>query len=161
MVVMEEQANGCPTDDGAGAVPVTGAAPCERSPGRDGDRGPGSARPRQKLINVLAGAVRLVAAAFAVILVVRIGLAFVAVNPQNVIAEWMCGPPTSSCGASGICSCPPIRVSGWWRIMAWLRCSGWSWGIAAWPGLSGLGQPGRRPRPILTSSGSSERAVGR
>jgi len=43
----------------------------------------------QKLINVLAGAVRLVAAAFAVILLLRIGLAFVAVNPQNVIAEWI------------------------------------------------------------------------
>jgi hypothetical protein len=43
----------------------------------------------QKLITVLAGAVRLVAAAFAVILLLRIGLAFVAVNPQNVIAEWI------------------------------------------------------------------------
>lgn len=72
---MEEQANG---RDGAGGSTEQAAA------------GGGSVRQAaQKIINVLAGAVRLVAAAFAVILLLRIGLAFVAVNPQNVIAEWI------------------------------------------------------------------------
>ena len=88
MVVMEEQANGRPADDGANAVPVTGAAPVNDY--RVGTATAGRVRQTaQKLINVLAGAVRLVAAAFAVILLLRIGLAFVAVNPQNVIAEWI------------------------------------------------------------------------
>jgi len=85
MVVMEEQANGRPADDGANAVP---AAPVNDH--RVGTATAGRVRQTaQKLINVLAGAVRLVAAAFAVILLLRIGLAFVAVNPQNVIAEWI------------------------------------------------------------------------
>ena len=88
MVVMEEQANGRPTDDGAGAVPVTGPAPVNDH--RVGTATAGRVRhAAAKFINVLAGAVRLVAAAFAVILLLRIGLAFVAVNPQNVIAEWI------------------------------------------------------------------------
>jgi len=88
MVVMEEQANGRPADDGANAVPVTGTAPVNDH--RVGTATAGRVRQTaQKLINVLAGAVRLVAAAFAVILLLRIGLAFVAVNPQNVIAEWI------------------------------------------------------------------------
>lgn len=88
MVLMEEQANGRPTDDGAGAVPVTGAAPVNDH--RVGTATAGRVRQAAaKFINVLAGAVRLVAAAFAVILLLRIGLAFVAVNPQNVIAEWI------------------------------------------------------------------------
>ncbi len=40
-------------------------------------------------MNVLAVAVRLVACLFAVVLVVQIGLAFVAVNPHNVIVGWI------------------------------------------------------------------------
>jgi hypothetical protein len=67
MVVMEEHADGRVETTPAGRV----------------------RRVAQKIINVLAGAVRLVAAAFAVILLLRIGLAFFAVNPQNVIAEWI------------------------------------------------------------------------
>ena len=72
MVVMEEQANGRPTDDGAGAVPVTGPAPVNDH--RVGTATAGRVRQTaQKLINVLAGAVRLVAAAFAVILLLGSG----------------------------------------------------------------------------------------
>lgn len=104
MDAMEEQANGrdgaggsteqargtaSPADDGAGAVPVPGRA----APSADRRVGMATAgRVRhavQKIINLLAGAVRLVAAAFAVILILRVGLAFVAVNPQNVIAAWI------------------------------------------------------------------------
>ena len=40
-------------------------------------------------MNLLAVTVRLVASVFAVVLIVRIGLAFVAVNPHNVIVEWI------------------------------------------------------------------------
>ena len=77
-----------PTGDGAGC------------PGRDrrcawvtSGAGPGAAvrvrRAVQTIMNVLAVAVRLVAWLFAVVLLVRIGLAFVAVNPHNVIVEWI------------------------------------------------------------------------
>ncbi len=40
-------------------------------------------------MNLLAKTAQLVACVFAVVLVVRIGLAFVAVNPYNVIVEWI------------------------------------------------------------------------
>ncbi len=40
-------------------------------------------------MNLLAVIVRLVACVFAAILIIRIGLAFVAVNPHNVIVEWI------------------------------------------------------------------------
>ena len=40
-------------------------------------------------MNLLAVTVRLVASVFAVVLIIRIGLAFVAVNPHNVIVEWI------------------------------------------------------------------------
>lgn len=42
-------------------------------------------------MNMLAVTVRLVAGAFAVILLVRVGLAFIAVNPNNAIVEWIIG----------------------------------------------------------------------
>ncbi len=40
-------------------------------------------------MNLLAVLVRLVAGVFAVVLLLRIGLAFVTVNPHNVIVEWI------------------------------------------------------------------------
>ena len=45
----------------------------------------------QTVLNVLAAIARLVGSLFAVILMVRIGLAFFAVNPHNVIVEWIVG----------------------------------------------------------------------
>ena len=48
-----------------------------------------SVAPVQTVMNLLAVIVRLVACLFAAILVVRVGLAFVAVNPHNVIVEWI------------------------------------------------------------------------
>jgi hypothetical protein len=78
-----------PTGDGAGAAPVSG------SPERFGDHrgGPAAAgrvrRVVQTIMSLLAVTVRLVASVFAVVLVVRIGLAFVAVNPHNIIVEWI------------------------------------------------------------------------
>ena len=77
-----------PIGDGAGAVPVRAPVRLGDHPGRERGRGPGSSR-GQKIMNLLAVAVRLVACVFAVMLIVRIGLAFVAVNPQNVIVEWI------------------------------------------------------------------------
>jgi hypothetical protein len=98
-----EQGNGCdradasddaaaagragPIGDGAAVVP-----PVSGSPVRLGDhRGrPATARRVvQKIMNLLAVTVRLVASVFAVVLIVRIGLAFVPVNPHNVIVEWI------------------------------------------------------------------------
>jgi hypothetical protein len=43
----------------------------------------------QTIMNVLAATARLVGALFAVVLLVRVGLAFVAVNPSNVIVGWI------------------------------------------------------------------------
>jgi hypothetical protein len=75
------------TGDGVGAVPVL------RSPVRVGDHPGGAAlrvrRAVRTVMNLLAITVRVVACAFAVILVLRVGLAFVAVNPHNVIVEWI------------------------------------------------------------------------
>ena len=42
-----------------------------------------------KIINLLAVTVRLIGLVLAAILLVRIGLAFVPVNPGNVIVEWI------------------------------------------------------------------------
>jgi hypothetical protein len=76
--------------DGAGVVP-----PVSGSPVRLGDhRGRHATagwvrRVVQTIMNLLAVTVRLVASVFAVVLIVRIGLAFVAVNPHNVIVEWI------------------------------------------------------------------------
>ena len=78
-----------PTGDGAAAAPVSGP------PVRLGDhRGRPSAAVRVRrtvrtIMNLLAVTVRLVTCVFAVVLVVRIGLAFVAINPHNVIVEWI------------------------------------------------------------------------
>jgi hypothetical protein len=79
-----------PIGDGAGAVP-----PVSGSPVRLGDhRGRLSVAGRvrrvvQTIMSLLAVTVRLVTGVFAVVLIVRIGLAFVAVNPRNVIVEWI------------------------------------------------------------------------
>jgi hypothetical protein len=43
----------------------------------------------QTIMNALAATARLVGALFAVVLLVRVGLAFVAVNPSNVIVGWI------------------------------------------------------------------------
>jgi hypothetical protein len=43
----------------------------------------------QTIMNALAATARLVGALFAVMLLVRVGLAFVAVNPSNVIVGWI------------------------------------------------------------------------
>jgi hypothetical protein len=45
----------------------------------------------QTIMNALAAIARLVGSLFAVVLLVRVGLAFVAVNPHNVIVEWIVG----------------------------------------------------------------------
>lgn len=74
------------TGDGAGAAPLSAssvhAGGHRRGPARLG-------RAVQAVLNVLAVIVRLVACAFAVVLLLRIGVAFVAVNPHNVIVEWI------------------------------------------------------------------------
>jgi hypothetical protein len=82
-------ATASPTGDGVGPAPVSG------SPVRlDDHRGGPTATVRVRravgtIMNWLAVTARLVASVFAVVLVVRIGLAFVAVNPHNVIVEWI------------------------------------------------------------------------
>jgi hypothetical protein len=43
----------------------------------------------QVVLNTLAALARLVGSLFAVVLLVRIGLGFAAVNPRNVIVEWI------------------------------------------------------------------------
>jgi len=77
------------TGDGAGAAPVSGSS--VRSVDHRGrvEVAAGVRRAAQTIMNVLAVIVRLVACVFAAILVIRIGLAFVAVNPHNVIVEWI------------------------------------------------------------------------
>ena len=80
---------GSPTGDGASAAPVSGSSVRFRE-----HRGGVAAAVRvrravETIMNGLAVVVRLVACVFAVILLVRIGLAFVAVNPHNVIVEWI------------------------------------------------------------------------
>jgi hypothetical protein len=75
-----------PTGDGADAASVSGS-----SVRFDDDLGGVAAvrvrRAARTIINLLAVTVRLVACVFAAILLVRIGLAFVPVNPHNVIVE--------------------------------------------------------------------------
>jgi hypothetical protein len=78
-----------PTDTEGGAAPVL------ESPVRVDDRRGGPAatagvrRAVGTIINLLAVTVRLIGLALAAILLVRIGLAFVPVNPGNVIVEWI------------------------------------------------------------------------
>jgi len=78
-----------PTDTGAGAAPVSG------SPAHVDDRqGELTAtvsfrRAVRMIIKLVAVTMRLVGCVFAAILLVRIGLAFVPVNPGNVIVEWI------------------------------------------------------------------------
>ena len=78
-----------PTDTDVGAAPVP------ESPVRVDDRrrGPAAAvgvrRAVGTIINLLAVTVRLIGLVLAAILLVRIGLAFVPVNPGNVIVEWI------------------------------------------------------------------------
>jgi hypothetical protein len=78
-----------PTGDGAAPAPASGSTV------RLGDHRGGPAatvrvrRAVRTIMNLLAVTVRLVACVFAAILIIRIGLAFVAVNPHNVIVEWI------------------------------------------------------------------------
>src|ERR1700704_2597049 len=78
---------GSQTDDGMAAVP---APP---SPVRLDDRPGGVVAALRRavwaIMNVLAIIVRLITWVFAAILIVRIGLAFFATNPHNVIVEWV------------------------------------------------------------------------
>ncbi len=78
-----------PTGDGAQAAPVAG--PSVRLDDHRGGiaAGVGVRRAARTIMNSLAVTVRLVACVFAVILLVRVGVAFVAVNPHNVIVEWI------------------------------------------------------------------------
>jgi hypothetical protein len=76
-----------PTGDGAAAVPVSGSS-VRSVDHRDGVT-VGVRRAVRTIMNLLAVIVRLVGCVFAAILVIRIGLAFVAVNPHNVIVEWI------------------------------------------------------------------------
>jgi hypothetical protein len=76
------------TDTGAGAAPEP-----ESSVRVDDRRGGPAAtavlrRAVRTIVNLLAVTVRLVGFVMAAILLVRIGLAFVPVNPSNVIVEW-------------------------------------------------------------------------
>jgi hypothetical protein len=90
-----------PVAAGSGAPGPTdtevGAAPVPESPVRVDDRRRGLVaevgvrRVVRTIINLLAVAVRLIGLALAAILLVRIGLAFVPVNPGNVIVEWIVG----------------------------------------------------------------------
>jgi len=81
-----QAAEGVPTEVGAGTA-VSGSSV------HVGDRRVGAAvragRAVQKIIDVLAAIARLVRSLFAVVLLVRVGLEFVAVNPHNVIVEWI------------------------------------------------------------------------
>jgi hypothetical protein len=78
-----------PIADGAGAAPVSGS-PVRLGDHRGGLAGAGRVRHVvQAILNLMAVAVRLLASVFALVLIVRIGLAFVAVNPHNVIVEWI------------------------------------------------------------------------
>ena len=83
-----QAAEGVPTDVGAGTA-VSGSSV------HVGDRRVGAAvragRAVQNILNALAAIARLVGSLFAVVLLVRVGLAFVAVNPHNVIVEWIVG----------------------------------------------------------------------
>jgi hypothetical protein len=84
-------------DNGAGGPTDTdvGAAPAPESPVRVDDRGGAPAagfgfrRALRTILNFSAVAVRLVGFVLAAILLVRVGLAFVPVNPGNVIVEWV------------------------------------------------------------------------
>jgi hypothetical protein len=78
-----------PAGDGVGAPAVTGPSVRADDHRRGVAAGVRVRRAMQKVLNLLAIVVRLIACLFAVILLVRIGLAFVAVNPHNVIVEWI------------------------------------------------------------------------
>jgi len=83
----EDAGTASPTEVGVGAAAVSGSSV------RVGDRRVGAAvrvgRAVQTILNALAAIARLVGSLFAVVLLVRVGLEFVAVNPHNVIVEWI------------------------------------------------------------------------
>ncbi|HEY0812582.1 MAG TPA: hypothetical protein VGE11_04825 [Pseudonocardia sp.] len=82
---------GSPAGDRPAAAPTSAPAPTSTTSVRfDDDRdgaGVRVGRVVRTITNVVAVLVRLVACLFAVVLLVRVGLAFVAVNPHNVIVE--------------------------------------------------------------------------
>ena len=98
----------------------------------DRRRGPAAAvgvrRAVGTIINLLAVTVRLIGLVLAAILLVRIGLAFVPVNPGNVIVEWIVRFADIIVWGFRDLFRRPIRRSGWWRTTVWPRCSGWPWG---------------------------------
>jgi hypothetical protein len=78
-----------PTDTGVGAAPAAG--PAVRVADHEGGRTAtiGVRRAVRTIIKLSAVTVRLVGCVLAAILLGRIGLAFVPVNPDNVIVEWI------------------------------------------------------------------------
>jgi hypothetical protein len=80
-----------PAENGAGAAPIPVSS--VRSVDHPGDHPGGTVAAVRRavwtIMNVLAIIVRLVTWVFAAILLVRIGLAFFATNPHNVIVAWI------------------------------------------------------------------------
>ena len=90
------------------------------------------------IINLLAVMVRLIGLVLAAILLVRIGLAFVPVNPGNVIVEWIVRFADIVVWGSDNCSChrSACRAGADYGLAAvfWLAV-----GLIAAAALSGLG----------------------
>ena len=80
-----------PAENGASAAPIPASSvrSVERPGGHPGGAVAAVRRAVWTVMNVLAIIVRLVTCAFAAILLIRIGLAFFATNPHNVIVAWI------------------------------------------------------------------------
>ncbi len=80
-----------PAENGASAAPIPASSvrSVERPAGHPGGAVAALRRAVWTVMNVLAILVRLVTCAFAGILLLRIGLAFFATNPHNVIVVWI------------------------------------------------------------------------
>jgi len=76
-----------PTDEGTSTAAVPGSPVRLRE--RRAATGAAIRRAVQTILNALAAVARLIGSLFAVVLLVRIGLGFAAVNPHNVIVEWI------------------------------------------------------------------------
>ena len=85
-----QAAEGGPTEVGAGTAVSGSSVRVGDQRVRSGAAGR-VGRAVQTIMNALAAIARLVGSLFAVVLLVRVGLAFVAVNPHNVIVEWIVG----------------------------------------------------------------------
>jgi hypothetical protein len=84
-----------PAENGAGAAPIPASSvrsadhPVDHSGDRAGGAVAAVRRAVWTIMNVLAIVVRLITCVFAAILLIRIGLAFFATNPHNVIVAWI------------------------------------------------------------------------